>query len=213
MIIAGLAGPPCLNCFQVRRRVKGPGADGDPVSSEARLPEERGAAFLAEGISRVRHWVEPPQVAIIIPDLKVGGIGGCGGHVVACEASASVAMAVEDVPEVSEDLEGDPTAKAPPRCPGCRVHVLAPSLRQVMHWRAGPRYRPPARRAADHAEGTAAATMCRSTTAPAPTPARHWLGDGGRERSYCRTGLALGDSLPASGPGAVPLRDAELGSG
>src|SRR5215472_12218995 len=42
------------------------------------------------------------------------------------EASATVAMAVEDVPEVSEDLEGDPTAKAPPRCPGCRVHVLAP---------------------------------------------------------------------------------------
>src|SRR5215472_17696303 len=126
MIVAGLAGPPCVNCFQVRRRVKGPGADGDPVSGEPRLPEKRGAALLAEGISRIRHWVEPPQFAIIILDLKVSGIGSCGGHVMACEAAAPVAMAVEDVPEVSEDLEGDPTAKAPPRSPGCRVHVRAP---------------------------------------------------------------------------------------
>src|SRR5215469_2346349 len=126
MIIAGLAGPPCVNCFQVRRRVKGPGTDGDPVSGEPRLPEKRGAAFLAEGISRIRHWVEPPQVAFIILDLQVCDTGGGGGHVMTGEAPATVAMAVEDVPEVSEDLEGDPTAKAPPRCPGCRVHVLAP---------------------------------------------------------------------------------------
>ena len=32
VIVAGLVGPPCLNCFQVRRRVKSPGANGDPVS-------------------------------------------------------------------------------------------------------------------------------------------------------------------------------------
>ena len=126
MIVAGLVGPPGPNCFQVRRRVKSPGADGDPVRSEPRLPEKRGAAFLAEGISRIRHRVEPPQVAIIILDLKISDIGGCRGHVMACEAPAPMAMAVEDVPEVSEDLEGDPTAKASPRCPRCRIHVLPP---------------------------------------------------------------------------------------
>jgi hypothetical protein len=46
--------------------------------------------------------------------------------VMACEAPAPMAMAVEDVPEVSEDLEGDPSAKASPRCPRCRIHVLTP---------------------------------------------------------------------------------------
>jgi hypothetical protein len=46
--------------------------------------------------------------------------------VMACEAPAPMAMAVEDVPEVSEDLEGDPTAKASPRFPRCRIHVLPP---------------------------------------------------------------------------------------
>src|SRR5262249_50087433 len=92
-------------------------------------------------------WVEPPQVAIIILDLKVSGIGSCGGHVMACEAAAPVAMAVEDVPEVSEDLEGDPTAKAPPRCPGCRVHVLSPPRGRLCLGAPG-RVIAPARRAA-----------------------------------------------------------------
>src|SRR5215472_3354838 len=126
MIVAGLVGPPCLNCFQLRRRVKSPGANGDPVSGQPRPPEKRGAAFLAEGVSRLGHWVEPPQVAFIIFDLQVSGFGRGGGHVMTGEAPAPVAMAVDDVPQVSEDLEGDPTAKAPPRGPGCRAHVRAP---------------------------------------------------------------------------------------
>ena len=171
MIVTGLAGPPGTNCFQVRRRVKSPGADGDPVRSDPRLPEKRGAAFLAEGISRIRHRVEPPQVAIIILDLKVSDIGGCRGHVMACEAPAPMAMAVEDVPEVSEDLEGDPAAKASPRCPRCRIHALPPPcgrLRldapgQVTAPQAGP---------AGHAEGTAAATQAHSNRRQIPDPAR-----------------------------------------
>src|SRR5262249_41923167 len=122
VIVAGLVGPPCLNRFQPSRRVKSPSADRDPVSAEPRLPEKRGAAFLAEGVSRFRHWIEPSQIRISIVDHEVGDIGRWGGHMVTREAPAPVAMAVEDVPEVSEDLEENRAAKAPPRCPGCRVH-------------------------------------------------------------------------------------------
>jgi hypothetical protein len=131
VIVAGLVGPPCLNRFQVRRRVKSARANGDPVRAQPRLPEKRGAALLAERISRIRHRVEPSQVAIIILDLQVSDTGGRGGHVMTGKAPATVAMAVKDVPDVSDDLEGDPSAKAPPRCPGCRVHVLAPPSSRV----------------------------------------------------------------------------------
>jgi len=43
-----------------------------------------------------------------------------------CEAPASMAMAVEDVPEVSENLKGNRSAKALSRRSGCRIHALAP---------------------------------------------------------------------------------------
>jgi hypothetical protein len=135
VIVAGFIGPPCLNGSQARRRVKSPGADGDPARGEPRLPEERGAAFLAEGVSRFRHGVEPSQVRIFILDLQVSDIGGCGGHMVPREAPAPVAMAVEDVPEVSEDLEGNRPAKTPPRGPGCRVHALPPPRGRLSHRR------------------------------------------------------------------------------
>jgi hypothetical protein len=81
----------------------------------------------------------PPELA---PNCSVARAGGCpvrsvAGHVVTREAPAPVAMAVEDVPEVSEDLEGNRPAKAPPRCPGCRVHAPRASLRQATSSRAG----------------------------------------------------------------------------
>jgi hypothetical protein len=123
VIVAGLVGPPRLNRFQSGRRVKSPSADRDPVSGEPRLPEKRGAAFLAERVSCVRHGIEPSQSRICILDREVGDIGRCGGHVVTREAPAPVAMAVEDVPKVSEDLEGNHAAQAPPRCPGSGVHA------------------------------------------------------------------------------------------
>src|SRR5579863_1442845 len=91
VIVTGLVGPPCLNRFQPGRRVKGSGANRDTVRGELRLPEERGTAFPAEGVSRFRHRIEPSQLRAIVLDRQVGRIGRGGGHVVTREAPAPVA--------------------------------------------------------------------------------------------------------------------------
>jgi len=74
-----------------------------------------------------RHGVEPAQIRISVLDREVGGAGRRGGHMVACEASAAVAMAVEYIPKVPEYLEGHRAATRTAPMPSVSCSCLLPS--------------------------------------------------------------------------------------